>query len=53
MSARVLRRPIGGWGARQWRREVFQALSVAVFVLASWWFCQCVLAVMGALAEQV
>ena len=36
MSARVIRRPIGGWGARTWRREVCEWLALAALVVASW-----------------
>lgn len=39
MKPRVLRRPIGGWGARQWRRDVWNWLLSAFVVLASWGFC--------------
>jgi hypothetical protein len=34
--SRVLRRPIGGWNARIWRREVRQWLLFAAFVVGSW-----------------
>jgi hypothetical protein len=33
---RVLRRPVGGWGARTWRREVGAWLAFAFVVVASW-----------------
>jgi hypothetical protein len=33
---RPLRRPIGGWGARAWRREVGQWVAFAAFVVGSW-----------------
>ncbi len=38
--SRVLRRPVGGWGARRWRSEVaawLQAAFLFVCVGASWW----------------
>jgi hypothetical protein len=34
--SRVIRRPIGGWHARVWRREVRQWLAFAGFVVGSW-----------------
>jgi hypothetical protein len=34
--SRVIRRPIGGWHARTWRREVGQWLLFAAFVVGSW-----------------
>lgn len=36
MSGRVLRRPLGGWHARLWRREVARWLALASFVVGSW-----------------
>ena len=33
--SRVLRRPLGGWGARQWRREVTGWLWLAFLFLAA------------------
>lgn len=35
MSGRVLRRPIGGWGARQWRRGVLAWLEAAFLFLCA------------------
>lgn len=34
--SRVIRRPIGGWHARTWRREVGQWAMFAGFVVGSW-----------------
>jgi len=34
MSGRVIRRPLGGWRARQWRREVAAWLWLALIYLA-------------------
>lgn len=33
---RVLRRPLGGWGARAWRREVALWAAWAAVVVGSW-----------------
>jgi hypothetical protein len=34
--SRVLRRPLGGWSARIWRREVMGWLWLAFLVVGSW-----------------
>ena len=36
MRPRVLRRPIGGWGARKWRQDVIAWLALAWLVVTSW-----------------
>lgn len=36
MSARVIRRPLFGWGFRLWWREVCEWLALALLVVASW-----------------
>lgn len=48
-----LRRPIGGWNARQWRRDVLAWLQAAILVLASWGFCRALEGVIGFVAEVV
>jgi hypothetical protein len=32
---RVIRRPLGGWNARQWRRDAFAGVIAAYWVLAA------------------
>lgn len=32
----VIRRPLGGWGARQWRREVWAWITAAWLFAACW-----------------
>ena len=34
--SRVIRRPLGGWNARPWRREVRGWLWLAAIVVGSW-----------------
>jgi len=48
MSARVIRRPLLGWGFRSWLRGAFAGLEASIWVLASWGFCQ---AVYGLISE--
>lgn len=36
MSARVIRRPLFGWGFRLWWREVCEWLAFALLVVGSW-----------------
>ena len=33
---RTLRRPIGGWGAKLWRRQVFDWFAASCVVTGSW-----------------
>jgi hypothetical protein len=42
---RVIRRPIGGWGARQWRRDVGYWLLEAFVFLASGASCALIFAI--------
>lgn len=36
MRTRTLRRPLGGWGARQWRSDVRGWLWLAFLTVMSW-----------------
>lgn len=40
MSGRVLHRPLGGWSAKIWRRQVLGWLQAALGVLAIYGFCK-------------
>lgn len=51
MSARVIRRPLGGWGARVWRRQVIDSLALASLVVASWFSLNCLLATLELLSH--
>ena len=51
MSGRVIRRPIGGWGARVWRRQVIDSLALASLVVASWFSLNCLVGVVELLAQ--
>lgn len=51
MSGRVLKRPLGGWGARQWRREVTGWLWLAFLVLAAGATCATVYRIMDFAAQ--
>jgi hypothetical protein len=35
MTGRVIRRPVGGWGARTWRRDVWAWLALAVLCVGA------------------
>lgn len=50
MSARVLKRPYGGWGARQWRRGALGGLLAAFWVVGSWAALNTAVALVGVLA---
>lgn len=47
MSARVIRRPVFGWGFRSWLRGAVEGIRAAYLVLCCWGFCQCVYGLMG------
>lgn len=49
--SRVLRRPLGGWGARQWRREVTGWLWLAIIFLAAGATCATVYRIMDFAAQ--
>ncbi len=36
MRPRVLKRPYGGWSARQWRREALNGIFAGFCVTGSW-----------------
>jgi len=50
MSGRVLRRPWGGWRARQWRREVGAWLMLALLYLACSATCATILSIIDFVA---
>lgn len=51
MRGRVLRRPVGGWGARAWRREVVSWLWLAYLFLAAGATCATVYRIMDFAAQ--
>lgn len=50
VRARVLRRPLGGWGARRWRSDVLAWLQASVWMLGAWATCQCIYGLIGLVA---
>lgn len=50
---RPLRRPIGGWGARQWRRDVSAWIFAAFLTLTAWLCLNLIVAILDLVAEVV
>lgn len=48
---KTLRRPIGGWHARQWRRDAASGLVAAWLVIGSWASIQTAVALLKTVVE--
>lgn len=52
MRGRVIRRPIGGWAARQWRYEVWTWFVLSILVVSSWQGLNLLVAALRFLSDQ-